>query len=98
MGACGMNGAQYALAALVGERPDEAWRRRGQRRQVALTALIGSLGLAAALWINIQAWLYGWQAADWDRFEAALSLLMPSVMLVLFPFVWLPFVRAPRAL
>ena len=69
-----MNGAQYALAALAalaGERPDEA---RRQRRLVALTALIGSLGLAATLWISVQARLYGWRAADWDRFEAALSL------------------------
>ena len=93
-----MNGAQYALAALVGERPDEAQRRRSQWRQVALTVLAGLIGLAAALWISIQAGLYGWQAADWDRFEAATALLMPTVMLVMFPFVWLPFVRAPRAL
>jgi hypothetical protein len=40
-----MGGAQYALAALVGERPDAAERRRSQRRQVALTVLIGVLSL-----------------------------------------------------
>jgi hypothetical protein len=45
MKGCGMNGAQYALAALVGERPDAAERRRSQRRQVALTVLIGVLSL-----------------------------------------------------
>lgn len=93
-----MNGAQYALAALVGERPDEAQRRRGQRRQVALTLLLGVIGLAATLWIIIQAGLYGWQTADWDRFETALFLLLPAIMLTTFPFMWLPFARAPQVI
>lgn len=75
---------QIVLGMLVGEAPEETWRRRRRWIVGALVVLVALLGLAGAGWLVVQGGIHGWQTGDWERLDAALFLLWPFVFMLVF--------------
>ena len=59
-------------------------RRRRRWLALGVAALVVDVaGLVGSIWLIAQTIVYGWQTSDWDRLEAASSLPLPFLLVIM---------------